>query len=210
MAFIVGLTGGIGSGKSTVAEMFAKLGARVIDADAIAHELTAAGKPALVAIIKRFGKEYLRSDGQLDRARLRNLVFSDRQAKSDLEAILHPLIRREIETRVAENDGLYAVIVVPLLFETGAYADLVNRTLVIDCEEELQISRACQRSKLSADEVKKIIASQLDRVERQRRADDVIQNNADLPGLEKQVQLLHQRYLASNLSLAPRTVEKAG
>ena len=200
MAFIVGLTGGIGSGKSTVANIFAKFGAYIIDADAIAHELTATGSPALKEIAKHFGKDYLHPDGSLDRARMRNLVFSDAKAKSDLERILHPLMRSEILIRVAENKGSYTIIVAPLLLETGAYSDLVNRVLVIDCGEELQISRACRRSNLSVDEIKRIMASQLSRVERRERADDLLENNADLPDLEKKVRSLHQSYLTLSIS----------
>lgn len=196
MPYIVGLTGGIGSGKTTVADKLRQLGANVIDADAIAHELSAPGRKGFEKIVQRFGSDYLRGDGSLDRAKLRNLVFSIPQAKLDLEAILHPLIREEVERRIAYNKASYILLVVPLLFETNAYADLIDRSLVVDCDEQIQIFRAQLRSKLSADEVRKIMSTQLGRKERKRRADDILTNDSDLPSLDKIILSLHQQYLA--------------
>ena len=148
MPFCVGLTGGIGSGKSVAARMFGELGAAVVDTDAIAHELTRPGGRAMAAIRRGFGAEYIAAGGGLDRARMRRLVFRDAGAKKRLEAILHPLIRRRSRARIAAARRPYVLIVVPLLLETGAYSDLIDRVLVVDCDEERQIARAMARSGL--------------------------------------------------------------
>jgi len=199
--FAVGLTGGIGSGKSTVAECFADHGVPVIDTDVIARQLTAPGSEALDAIFTIFGETLRQSDGTLDRAALRRQVFADAAARHQLEAILHPLIRQRVEQALATLEAPYALIVIPLLVETGGYRDVLNRILVVDCPEELQIARVTARSGLAQDEVKAILAVQAGRAERLAAADDVILNTATLAALRAEVARLHQRYLA--LAAAP-------
>ncbi|OIP15214.1 MAG: dephospho-CoA kinase [Betaproteobacteria bacterium CG2_30_59_46] len=191
---VIGLTGGIGSGKSSVARILATLGATVIDTDEIAHRLTAKGTPALAAVIEQFGSSYQLPDGNLDRARLRKLVFSDHAAKAKLETLLHPLIKQQVVAEKAETRGLYLVLVVPLFFETRAYRDLVDRVLVVDCDENQQISRTMSRSQLSAEEVRSIMAHQTPRTERTRQADDILFNLGNLADLEKHVQEMHRHY----------------
>jgi len=196
MSFVVGLTGGIGSGKSTVAELFARRGVAVVDTDAIAHELTGPDGAAMAAIGAAFGQTVLRADGALDRAAMRGLVFADPPAKARLEAILHPLIRAESAARCAAASGApYALLVVPLLIESGAYRERVDRVLVIDCAETVQISRVMARSGLAADEVHAIMATQATRAERRAAADDVLLNDDGLEALLPQVETLHWRYL---------------
>ncbi len=195
MPFCIGLTGGIGSGKSSAAEMFGELGAGVVDTDAIAHELTRAGGAAIEAIRGAFGAEYIASDGGLDRARMRRFVFRDPDAKTRLEGILHPLIGAQSRARVAAAQQPYVVLVVPLLLETGACRDLVQRVLVVDCSEERQLARAMQRSRLPADEVRAIMAAQLPRSGRREQADDVIDNDGGMDALRHQVAQLHEKYL---------------
>lgn len=192
---IVGLTGGIGCGKSAAAEMFARLGATVIDTDQIAHQLTATGQPALAEIRNRFGAGYFLPDGSLDRARLRNLVFSDTAAKKRLEALLHPLIKNEVRRRLADVQTRYVIVAVPLLLETGAYRELVQRILVVDCAEEQQVARTMARSGLSEKEVRAIMACQISRAERLRLADDIIDNRGERGELQQQVEQLHRQYL---------------
>ena len=190
------LTGGVGSGKSSVAAILAELGAAVVDTDEIAHRLTAPGQPGGEAIRTRFGPEYLRADGALDRDRMRELVFSDPAAKKKLEAILHPLIRAEVNAAVQAARSPYVIIAVPLLIETGSYRDLAQRMLVIDCDEQQQVARVMQRSGLSAAAVRAIMANQVSRAERLRHADDIVSNNADLARLRAEVSALHRKYLA--------------
>jgi dephospho-CoA kinase len=196
MTFCVGLTGGIGSGKSTAAEMFGALGAAVVDTDEISRELTAARGAALPAVRAQFGPEFVAADGGLDRDRMRRLVFADVAAKKRLESILHPMIRAESRARVAAARAPYVVLVVPLLLETGSYRDLVDRVLIVDSSEEQQVERAARRSGLSADDVRAIMAAQLPRAERRARADDVLANDAGIDALRRQVTDLHGRYLA--------------
>lgn len=190
----VGLTGGIGSGKSTVAGLFAALGVPVIDTDVIARDLTAPGAAALNEIRAAFGEMVMRTDGTLDRAALRRRVFADDEARRQLEAILHPRIRRIVEQGCAKVDAPYALIVIPLLVETGSYRDLLNRVLVVDCPEDLQVARVMARSQLPLDEVRAILAAQAGRAERLAIADDVIVNTASPEALRAQVATLHQRY----------------
>lgn len=196
MTYCIGLTGGIGSGKSSVAEIFRELGAGVVDTDAIAHELTRPGGAALTAIRGQFGAEYIAADGGLDRSKMRRLVFSDPASKKRLEAILHPRIRAESEARIAAAREPYAIIAVPLLLETGAYNALIDRVLVVDCAEEQQVARTMQRSAITAEEVRAIMAAQLPRSERLARADDVLHNDADMAALRRQAEALHGKYLA--------------
>jgi dephospho-CoA kinase len=196
MSLVIGLTGGIGSGKSTVAELFSSLGAAVVDTDAIAHELTRAQGAAMVEIRAAFGETALRADGGLDRAAMRRLVFSDSSIKSRLEAILHPLIRRESEARcLSATNAPYVVLVVPLLLESGAYRQRVDRILVVDCEETVQISRVMARSGFSEEEVRAVMATQVPRAERLAAADDVVFNSEGREKLGAQIAALHQRYL---------------
>ena len=193
--FVVGLTGGIGSGKSTVADAFAELGVPVIDTDVIARELTAPGGAALDAIRAVFGEAVMQADGTLDRAALRRRVFADVAARNRLEAILHPAIRQRVELALARLTARYALVVIPLLVETGAYRDVLQRTLVVDCPEALQVARVMARSGLVRDEVMAILAAQATRAERLAVADDVILNTASPEALRAEVASLHQRYL---------------
>lgn len=192
--FIVALTGGIGCGKSSVSDRLGALGAGIIDTDLLAHELTATGSPILVQIAATFGDNMLHADGALDRAALRHAVFSNPAARRRLEAILHPAIKTLMLARLAQIDAPYAVLVIPLLFETGQQT-LADRVLVIDLPEPLQIERVRQRSGLAEDEIRRIIASQIPRHERLARADDCLDNSGDRAALDAQIQPLHARYL---------------
>ena len=195
MAFVVGLTGGLGSGKSRAADAFAALGADVVDTDAIAHQLTAPGGAALGALVEAFGTEAIDATGAMDRARMRERVFRDPAARQRLEAILHPMIRIESQRLVAAAKAPYVVLVVPLLVESPGYRDRVGRVLVVDCPERQQLERVGARSKLAPAEVRRIIAAQLPRARRLEAADDVIDNSGDIAALEAQVLALHRRYL---------------
>jgi dephospho-CoA kinase len=201
MALVIALTGGIGSGKTSVANLLAELGATVIDTDEIAHELTAAGQPGAHRIGEAFGEEYLDATGALDRKRMRELVFVDAAAKQKLESLLHPLIRAEVKARIENvakkprGEVPYIVIVVPLLIETGAYRKLARRVLVVDCDEQQQIARVVHRSGLTPAAVQAIMANQVSREERLRHADDVVLNDGDLQTLRAAVAALHQKYL---------------
>jgi dephospho-CoA kinase len=193
---IVGLTGGIGSGKSEAARLFAALGVPIIDTDMIAHELTAPGQPALASIAAAFGEEAIASDGSLDRAYMRKKVFSDSAAKRTLEAILHPMIRAEVAARLSRNvSAPYQIVMVPLLFETGTYRPMIDRALVIDCDESLQVSRAMARSGLTEPEVRAIMDTQCFREQRLALADDVIDNSGSFENLEHQVREKHEKYI---------------
>lgn len=195
MTFCVGLTGGIGCGKTAATDMFAALGAGVVDTDVISRELTAAGGGAMDAIASQFGDEYVQSDGSLDRARMRALVFSDADAKRRLESVLHPLIRSTSRERIAASQAPYVLLVVPLLLETGSYAELLDRVLVVDCDESRQVERVVARSGIDEQEVRRIMAAQLKRGDRLARADDVLRNDGDISELRLQVERLHADYL---------------
>ena len=195
MAFAVGLTGGIGSGKTTVANLFAAHGAGLVDADEISRRLTAQAQPAVAEIARKFGAQFIAADGSLDRARMRNLVFADAAARKDLEAILHPLVRQETTRQIVASTAPYVIVVVPLLIESGAYRGRMDRILVVDCAPEIQISRVIERSGLSRNEVLSIIATQASRRQRLNEADDVIHNDDGLEMLSAQVTPLHLRYL---------------
>jgi len=201
MALVIALTGGIGSGKSSVANILAELGAAVIDTDEIAHDLTAAGQPGARAIAREFGAGYLDAGGALDRKRMRELVFSDAAAKQKLETLLHPMIRAEVADRIARVTAKtssrppYIVLVVPLLIETGAYRKLAQRVLVVDSDEQQQVARVVRRSQLTPAAVAAIMASQASREERLRHADDIVRNDGDLATLRASVEALHQKYL---------------
>ena len=197
MRLCVGLTGGIGCGKSKAADMFAELGADIVDTDAIAHELTGPGGGAMAALRDSFGPEYLRDDGALNRERMRALVFSDPAARTRLESILHPLIRGESRRRIETSSAPYVVLVVPLLIETGGYRDVVDRILVVDCDESTQVARTMARSRLIEEDVRRIMSTQASRTQRLQHADDVISNDGDMNALRSQVESLHRRYLAA-------------
>jgi len=195
MPYCIGLTGGIGSGKSAAADIFKELGAAVVDNDEISRELTAADGAAMPEIRKQYGPEFVAADGSLNRERTRRLVFGNAEARKKLEAILHPMIRTEARARVAAARAPYVILVVPLLLESDAYTDLVRRVLVVDCSEERQIERAMRRSRISADEVRAIMASQLSRAARRARADDVIDNDGGMEVLRRRVDEIHSEYL---------------
>ncbi|MGF6274036.1 dephospho-CoA kinase [Massilia sp. UYP11] len=199
-AFSVGLTGGIGCGKSTVAELFAGLGATIVDTDAIAHSLTAPHGAAMPAIVAEFGPDFATPDGALDRARMRNLVFADAAARGRLEAILHPRIRDATAAAAAIATGPYVIYAVPLLIESGTWRERVSRVLAVDCSEDTQVARVMQRSSLSAEQVRAIMATQVTRAQRLAAADDVIDNDDGLEALSPQVTRLHARYLALSMS----------
>jgi dephospho-CoA kinase len=192
---VVGLTGGIGSGKSAAAEEFARLGATVIDTDAIARELTAAGGAALPHIKALFGDAFIGASGAMDRDAMRSRVFSDPAAKRALEALLHPMIRAEGERRIESSSGPYVVYVVPLLIESGDYAKRVDRVLVVDAPELAQLERVRARSGLAESEVRAIVAQQASREARRAAANDLIDNAGTLEQLRAQVRALHARYL---------------
>lgn len=195
----IGLTGGIGSGKTTVARLFAAKGMPVIDTDDIARDVTRIGTPAYAAIVTAFGETILDTNRALDRAQLRARVFTDPRARRQLEAIVHPRIRAEVETRLAALDAAYVVLAVPLLIETD-FADLADRIVVVDTDEARQIERTMARSGLSRASVEAILAAQTDRVARRARAHDIITNNGAASELQAQVDALHARYLALALT----------
>lgn len=192
--FSVGLTGGIGSGKTTVADMFAAHGAFVIDTDHIAHQLTVAGGPAIAAIRSQFGDSFLTPSGAMDRTKMREYVFADTAAKARLEAILHPLIRAETERAAAQAAGAYLLFVVPLLVESGNWKQRVSRVLVVDCPEQLQVDRVMKRSGLTDAQVRAIMATQATRAARLAAADDVVVNAGEPSTLTPQVSRLHALY----------------
>jgi dephospho-CoA kinase len=192
--FVVGLTGGIGSGKSAAADEFARLGASVVDTDAIAHALTQQGGAAVAEIEKRFGKEFV-LDGAMDRKKMRDHVFADAAAKRALEALLHPMIREESARLIAAARAPYVMHVVPLLIESPDYRRRVNRVLVVDAPEEVQVARVRARSNLPEAEVRAIMRTQVTRAARLAAADDVIDNAGSRDALRNQVAALHQKYL---------------
>ena len=198
-AFAVGLTGGIGCGKSTVADLFSSLGASIVDTDAIAHALTAPHGAAMPAILAEFGPDFATPEGALDRARMRSLVFSDAGARARLEAILHPRIRDATAAAALIATGPYVIYAVPLLIESGSWRERVARVLAVDCSEDTQVARVMQRSGLSPDQVRAIMATQVTRAERLAAADDVIDNDDGLEALLPQVTRLHERYLALSM-----------
>jgi len=191
---VVGLTGGIGSGKTTVAEGFSALGVPIIDADQLARELVEPGQPALNEIIEVFGKASIAADGQLERAWIRQQIYSDAGLKLRLETILHPKIRQRIKTLISDIQDPYCIVVIPLLLETQQ-TDLVNRILVVDLPEKEQRQRVAARDGLSDNTIMAIIQSQADRSTRFAAADDVIVNDSDIDSLTGRIQKLHQHYM---------------
>ncbi len=194
--FSVGLTGGIGSGKSTVADLFVAHGAAVIDTDLIAHQLTVAGGAAIAQIRLAFGADFIAPDGAMDRVKMREAVFADPRERKRLEAILHPLIRAQTEHAAAQAKGPYILVVIPLLVESGLWKQRLSRVLAIDCSEEIQIRRVMQRNNLTEQQVRAIIATQASRASRLAAADDVILNDGDATALAPQVKRLHDLYIS--------------
>jgi len=193
--FSIGLTGGIGSGKSTVADMFAARGASIVDTDLIAHSLTAPHGAAMPAIVAAFGPEFADASGALDRARMRGLVFSDAGAKARLEAILHPRIRDAALAAAAAATGSYVIYAVPLLIESGTWRERVTRILAVDCPEDVQIARVMARNNLPEAQVRAIMAAQVSRQARLDAADDVIENGGGIAALAPQIDRLHAMYM---------------
>ncbi|MCK9395213.1 MAG: dephospho-CoA kinase [Methylobacter sp.] len=191
----VGLTGGIGCGKSTVAKIFANLNIPVLDADEIAHRLVETGRPALAQIRQEFGADILNPDGSLNRKNLRERVFSDFKQKQKLESILHPLIFKALQAELEQLIAPYCIVSVPLLFETGM-THLVDRILVIDCPVEIQIERVKTRDNLTVERIQSIIDSQVSRADRKAKADDLIDNSGADYRLAEQVKKLHNLYLS--------------
>lgn len=191
---VIGLTGGIGSGKSTVADLFAELGVPVIDADLISRDLTQPGQPAYQEIVHCFGHDITDNEGKLDRNQLRRVVFADPDRRRQLESILHPRVYDRIGEQLRLLDAGYCIVVIPLLVETGGSA-LVNRVLLVDAPESLQRQRAALRDRASTSEIDAILASQASREQRLQAADDVIHNDGDLEHLRRAVLSLHEAYL---------------
>jgi len=197
-ALFVGLTGGIGSGKTAVSDQLFQLGAGIVDTDLIAHEITASNGTAIPFIQKQFGAEFIEPSGALDRVKMRKLVFADPDARKALEAITHPLIQKETlrqAKQLIEQKVPYLVFVVPLLIESGKWLSLLDYLVVVDCPEEVQIERVMHRSKLSRDEIKRILEAQASREERVAHADRVIENQGSLDSLQAEVLKLHQKIL---------------
>ena len=194
-SFVVGLTGGIGSGKSTVAELFVAQGAVLVDTDAIAHELTGPGGAAIPQLVAAFGPAVAQADGAMDRAAMRRQVFADPSAKACLENILHPLIRQLSAERCRAAPAPYVILAVPLLVESGSYRERCDRIVVVDCPESLQVERVVARNGMSSSEVAAIMATQASRQQRLAVADDIVLNDADLTKIYPQVAALHLKYL---------------
>lgn len=194
--FIVGLTGGIGSGKSTVADAFVALGAGLVDTDVIARELTLADGKAMPALIAEFGPDIVAKDGAMDRSAVRQRVFADPSARERLEGILHPLIRQMSTERCVAATAPYVVLAVPLLVESGDYHQRCDRIVVVDCPETVQIERVMSRNGLSIDEVRAIMAAQATRQQRLAAANDIVVNDGARTKIYEQVNLLHLKYLA--------------
>ena len=195
MTFVVGLTGGIGCGKSTVSRLFADLGITIVDTDILAKKFTEVNGLAVNAIREAFGDGCINSVGAVDRVKMLDLIFSDNNARTRLEKILHPLILKEVTIQIKEITEAYIIIVVPLLFETHDYDNTVERVLVVDCSESLQLLRTMTRSRLSEEKVKAIMATQVTRQRRLQLADDIITNDHDIDSLKRQVLTLHKKYL---------------
>ncbi|MDH5786150.1 MAG: dephospho-CoA kinase [Chromatiales bacterium] len=190
----IGLTGGIGCGKSRVCNLFVKLGIPIIDSDQIARELVEPGSNGLYMVTQEFGDAILHNDGTLDRAKLRELVFADKERRQKLEAILHPLIRQEMQRLIDNLNAAYVILAIPLLLEKGWQSE-IDRVVVVDCSESQQMERAQHRDGSSAETIRHIINSQIRRSERLAAADDIIDNSGPVDALLPQVERLHQRYL---------------
>lgn len=196
---LVALTGGIGSGKSEAARQFAALGVPIVDADVIAHELTAAGQPLLNEIRRIFGTDFINTDGTLNRAKLREHVFNNLTERLKLEALIHPAIHQHALKQLAENENhlhpVYQILVIPLLFENNRYNDITDKILVVDCDENLQIKRAMARSSMSESDVKDMMDAQVARNVRLKFADEIIVNDGSLAELQEKVALIHKKLI---------------
>jgi|TARA_X000000368_G_scaffold405653_1_gene383039 dephospho-CoA kinase len=192
--FVVGLTGGIGSGKTIASDRFEELGVKVVDADIASRVVVEIGKPALSSIEGEFGSDVISDDGSLNRAKLREIIFKDDEAKSWLESLLHPLIGQHILDEIASATSRYVILVSPLLFETTQF-QMCNRTLLIDVPKDIQILRTAKRDKVPESQVEKIIASQMDRDQKIGKADDVIVNDGEIGDLISKIDKIHQRYI---------------
>lgn len=201
LPYKVGLTGGIGSGKSTVTNLFLKLGVKVLDADKISHDLTRPGEPALAEIVNIFGNQILDSTGKLKRVELGKKVFNNTELKNKLEGILHPKIFDIIVKNIREIDTGYCILSIPLLLETGSEY-LIDTLLIVDCSEELQFKRIINRDGITPDIAKNIIENQVPREERLKKANEIIDNSDDFNHLEDQVYKLHEEYTKRSLVLA--------
>lgn len=203
--FIVALTGGIGSGKSEAANAFAALGVPIVDLDVIAHKLTAANEPLVKQIAANFGQDYVTEDGALDRKKMRQLVFDNPTERAKLNALLHPAIYdeavKELQTHATSP---YAILAIPLLDKAGMYAEIIDKVLVIDCDQATQIKRVNQRSELDVKQIKKIIETQMPRQTRLAMADDVITNNLNIRYLHQEINKLHQKYI--NTCIPSKTI----
>ena len=194
--FVVALTGGIGSGKSTATSIFESLGVPIVDVDVIAHQLTAIGEPLVRAIAATFGADYVTKEGALNREKMRQLVFCDPQSRLKLEAILHPAIHAKALQMLAKNSQVpYQILAIPLLIENSRYKNSINRVLVIDCDESEQIKRTMQRSELTEPDVRNIMSAQISRKKRLALADDVIENNGNLTELRQSITKAHKKYI---------------
>jgi len=200
-AYRVGLTGGIASGKSTAAKFFGALGVPILDSDQIARDVVEPGQPPLGQLVERFGPSILTPDGHLDRPALREIVFSDPRARADLEALTHPAIGAAMEARSAAAGGPYQILIIPLLVEKNLSAH-VDRVLVVDCEEQLQLKRLRAREGSTLEQARAILNAQVPRAARLKAADDVIHNDTDMNAVREQVAALHARYL--DLAQQPR------
>jgi dephospho-CoA kinase len=196
---VFALTGGIGSGKSEAAHQFARLGVPIIDVDQISHALTQAGSAVMQEIQETFGPQYLMADGALDRAKMRALIFDHEPERVKLESILHPAIQSQALTQLAANQHVsqpvYQILVIPLLFENNRYTSMLEKVIVVDCNEDLQVARAMQRSQLTAQQVEKIMAAQVPRATRLAMADEIIENNGTLQELSEKIRLLHEKLI---------------
>ncbi len=196
MPYVVGLTGGIGSGKSEVAKAFAGMGIEIVDADDLAHRLSAPGQPGYAAIVASFGRGVLTPSGEIDRPALRRLVFADAPLLTRLEGLLHPLIRAEALRQISDWRGPYGIVVVPLLIERGGLKEIIDRVLVVDCPEDEQVRRVVARSAMSPEEVRAVMATQVDRPHRLAAADDVLDNSGTKRDIGALVSALDTRYRA--------------
>ena len=194
--YIIGLTGGIGSGKSEAAKLFSKLGVPIVDVDKISRDLTIEGQPIIKEIAKAFGQEILINDRTLNRDQLRSIIFADESARKKLEAILHPAIyNKAIEELQKNTSAIYQILVIPLLFESDRYLKIINRSLVIDSDPEMQISRASSRDHHSREDIQKIINAQMHREQRNLLADDIILNDGSIEALDQKIAQLHEKYV---------------
>jgi dephospho-CoA kinase len=207
-AFVVGLTGGIGSGKSAVCREFERFDVPIVDADIVSREVVAPGTAGLLAVVRAFGSDVLNAECTIDRAKMRQLIFEDESKRKTLESILHPLIRDQIRTQLSDVRSPYCILCVPLLVEKRGYEN-IDRILVIDCPVEVQIARVMARDSLSRAQVESIMQTQASREQRLRLADDIVENAAGLDSLRDQVEALHTKYLmiAEQLMLERKTNE---